>query len=65
MDKRQSRFDRLREEKRKYPDLYAKISAPAGSAVAKKAAPGIKALSEKSTEAIANVLRLMMSEKKA
>lgn len=61
MEKRNSRFDRLREEKQKYPFLYGKKAVVPAPGAPKKGAS--KELSEKSTAAIANVLRLMLNDK--
>jgi hypothetical protein len=61
LEKRLSRFDRLRQEKEKYPTLYGKSTVPKTQGPEKKAKP--KELSDKASEAIANALRLMMNEK--
>lgn len=63
MEKRPSRFDRLREEKQKYPFLYGKKAQAPGAPPAAGKKGQTRELSEKTSAAIANVLRLMLNDK--
>jgi hypothetical protein len=59
MDGKKSRFDRMREENRRIPELRKK-AAGAGQP-AKGKAPG---LSDKAAEQLANAIRILSVEKK-
>ena len=56
MKERQSRFDRLREEKKKYPFLFKKGKS--------KAKPKKLPAGDNQYNALANVIKMMLSEDK-